>query len=117
MNRLKELRKEKGLLQKEVAQIIGVSTQSYNYYETWTNKPDPDILIKLANLYEVSIDYLLGRTEDIGSVTILPTTSDLSDIDQNLLTLFHSMTHAQQVRFLAYGEGITGITVSKIPKI
>ena len=57
MNRLKELRKSKGLLQREVATSIGVSTQSYGYYENGVNKPDPDMLIKLADLFDCSIDY------------------------------------------------------------
>ncbi len=72
MNRLKELRREKGLLQKEVAQKIGVSPQSYSFYENWINKPDPETLIKLADIYEVSVDYLLGRTDDLGNIITVP---------------------------------------------
>lgn len=68
MNRLKELRLENGLLQKEVAKSIGVSTQSYGYYENEVNKPDPDTLIKLADFFEVSIDYLLCRSDEYGNV-------------------------------------------------
>lgn len=64
--RLKELRLEKGLRQKDVAEKIGVCTASYGFYENWINKPDPETLIKLANLYDVSIDYLLGITDDFG---------------------------------------------------
>lgn len=68
MNRLRELRLENGLLQKEVAKSIGVSTASYGFYENGVNKPDPDTLIKLADFFEVSLDYLLCRSDDYGNV-------------------------------------------------
>lgn len=67
-NRLKELRLEKGMRQKDVAEKIGVSPQSYNFYENWVNKPDPETLIKLADLFEVSLDYLVGRADDFGNI-------------------------------------------------
>lgn len=72
MNRLKELRLENGLLQKDVAKTIGVSPQSYGYYENEVNKPDPATLIKLANFFKVSIDYLLCRTDDFGAPMVAP---------------------------------------------
>ena len=72
MNRLKELRLENGLLQKDVAKNIGVSPQSYGYYENEVNQPDPATLIKLANFFKVSIDYLLCRTDDFGTPTAAP---------------------------------------------
>lgn len=65
---MRELRIENGLLQKEVAQSVGVSPQSYSFYENEVNKPDPDMLIKLADFFEVSIDYLLGRTDEAGNI-------------------------------------------------
>lgn len=68
MDRLKELRTESGLLQKEVAQSIGVSPQTYCYYENGINKPDPEMLIKIADFFEVSIDFLLGRADDSGNI-------------------------------------------------
>ena len=67
-NRLKELRLAKGMRQKDVAEKIGVSPQSYNFYENWVNKPDPETLIKLADLFEVSLDYLVGRADDFGNI-------------------------------------------------
>lgn len=43
--RLRELRKNRGLRQKDIAEKIGVSPQSYGYYENGINKPDPEMLI------------------------------------------------------------------------
>jgi len=60
--KLKELREERGYLQKFVADKIGVRSNTLSGYENGTRSPDPEMLIKLAELYEVSTDYLLGRT-------------------------------------------------------
>lgn len=59
--RLKELRLKKGLTQKELAKIIGVTKQTIINYEKGTTEPSFENLIKLADLFEVSLDCLLGR--------------------------------------------------------
>ena len=68
--RLRELRKNRGLRQKDIAEKIGVSPQSYGYYENGINKPDPEMLIKLANFFQCSTDYLLGREDDFGNIVV-----------------------------------------------
>lgn len=59
--RLKELRLAKGLTQSEVAKVIGYSSLSYARYEKGEREPDIGTLCKLADYFEVSVDYLLGR--------------------------------------------------------
>lgn len=59
--RLKEERKKVGLTQQEVAEQINVTRAAYTQYETEQCQPSLDTLIKLANLYKCSIDYLVGR--------------------------------------------------------
>lgn len=59
--RLKTLRKEKKLTQKELAEQIGISQKSYSHWETGKNEPSFENLINLADLLEVSLDCLLGR--------------------------------------------------------
>jgi transcriptional regulator with XRE-family HTH domain len=59
-NKLKELRLNKSLTQVQVASRIGISKSRVSSYEMNTNEPSLDILIKLATLYNVSIDSLLG---------------------------------------------------------
>lgn len=66
-NRIKKLRVERGLRQKDVADKLGISPQSFGYYENWVNKPDPEMLCKIADLFEVSVDYLLGRENEDGT--------------------------------------------------
>lgn len=62
MNRIRELRLEAGLKQVEFAPIIGVSQGSLSGYENDKIEPDQDTLIKIATYFDVSIDYLLGKT-------------------------------------------------------
>ena len=62
--RLKQLRLDKQLRQEQVARLVGVSKGAISAYETDIRQPSYDVLIRLANLYRVSVDYLLGRTND-----------------------------------------------------
>lgn len=62
MNRLKDLREDKDLFQKDVAKILNVSQQQYSRCETNENQLSYDGLIKLALFYNTSIDYILGLT-------------------------------------------------------
>lgn len=57
---LKELRKEKGLSQKEVADAIGVTRGAYGNYEQGTREPSIDILIKICKFFNTTPNYLLG---------------------------------------------------------
>lgn len=60
--RIKELRLEKNMLQKELAAQLQVSTGTVCNYEKNTHFPDGDALCKIADIFGVSIDYLMGRT-------------------------------------------------------
>ena len=61
--RLKELRKEKGLSQIQVAIFCDITEKTYQNYELMTREPKLEILIRIADFYNVSIDYLVGRTD------------------------------------------------------
>lgn len=63
MNNLKKLRKSKGLTQTEVAQFIGITQNSYSYWENDKVKIDNASILKLADFFGVSVDYLLGRED------------------------------------------------------
>jgi transcriptional regulator with XRE-family HTH domain len=62
-SRLKELRKARTLTQKQLAEAIGVNERSYQSWEYGKAKPDYGNLLVLADLFAVSIDYLVGRSE------------------------------------------------------
>ena len=60
---IRSLRLDKGYTQKQIAEILGVSQNTYSQYEIGVLNYPVDALIKLADFYQVSVDYLLGRTE------------------------------------------------------
>ncbi len=60
--RLKELRKEKGLTQKEIAQLLNIKQNSYSNWETGKKNPSQENLSQLAQILDTSTDYLLGNT-------------------------------------------------------
>lgn len=58
------MREDKDLNQTQVAKILGMSQTGYSKYETGENDLPTAILIKLADFYDVSVDYLLNRTDE-----------------------------------------------------
>ncbi|HJB12716.1 MAG TPA: helix-turn-helix domain-containing protein [Candidatus Oscillibacter excrementigallinarum] len=64
--RLKELRKEKGVTQREIAEFLGIKTRPYQNYESGDRRPDYEKLVALADYFDVTTDYLLGRTDRRG---------------------------------------------------
>lgn len=60
-NRLTELRKQNLLSQREMAQKLGISQPSYVRYENGTAQPNLDRLVMIADIFDVSLDYLVGR--------------------------------------------------------
>ncbi len=64
MNRLRELREDKDLYQKDIAKYLNMSQTGYSQYETETNDIPTNVLKKLADFYQTSIDYLLYRTDE-----------------------------------------------------
>ena len=63
MKNLKKLREKKGEKQSDLANIIGMSRQAYQRYEDGSREPDFETLKKLADHFNVSVDYLIGNTE------------------------------------------------------
>ncbi len=63
--RLRELRDLRGLTQSDVSSQIGIAQNTYSQYETGKREPDMATLVKLANYFGVSVDYLLGRSDSI----------------------------------------------------
>lgn len=71
-SRLKELRKQMGLNQAELAERISVTKSVISYYENQDRSPSPEALIKLSKIFHVSTDYLLGlESEQVLNVSNL----------------------------------------------
>ena len=62
--RIRDLREDHDLTQKQIAEILGMSQTGYSKYETGENDIPTQILIKLADFYQTSTDYILGRTNN-----------------------------------------------------
>lgn len=68
MNRLKELRENKGLKQKDMASFLGKTPQAYSLYELGQRNIDNNSLSKLASFFDVTIEYLLGAEDYSSSI-------------------------------------------------
>lgn len=93
VRRLKELRNAKGISQQTLAEKLGVSQQSVNKYENHDIEPDIDTLIAMADYFNVSVDYLIGR--DVNPVPILSSSA------QNLLSDYQMLSQEDQAHFSA----------------
>ena len=62
--RIRDLREDKDLTQKQLAEYLNVSQKSYSRYERGERTIDPEILSKLATFRETTVDYLIERTDD-----------------------------------------------------
>ena len=61
--RLKQCRTEKGFTQREVAIYCDITEKTYQNYELMTREPKLEVLLKIADVFQVSLDYLGGRTD------------------------------------------------------
>lgn len=82
-NKLKELRNQNKMTQQQLAAQIGVSKSVISYYELQERIPSPEILLKLASVFHVSTDYLLGISND----KVL----DVSGLDEEDIAVLSSM--------------------------
>ena len=61
--RIQDLRIDSDLSQKQLGEILHISQRSYSHYETGSRNIPVEMLIRLANYYDISVDYLIGRTD------------------------------------------------------
>lgn len=62
--RIQDLRIDSDLSQKKIGEILHISQRSYSHYETGSRNIPIEMLIRLADYYDTTIDYLVGRTDD-----------------------------------------------------
>jgi transcriptional regulator with XRE-family HTH domain len=79
--RLEKLRLEKGLTHQEMADMLGITRQAYGNYESGKREPDFKTLDKLADFFNVSLDYLLGKSPHrSGPNQYEPTPAEIEDV-------------------------------------
>lgn len=85
--RLRDLREDKDLLQEDIAEIIQSSVRQYGLYERGKTDIPLEKTLKLANFYNVSIDYITGRTNDKKGLTKSQLNEDVSHLVKSYETL------------------------------
>ena len=96
---LKRCREHFNLTQAQVAESIGILQQTYYKYEAGKNVPSADVVVKLANAYGVSTDYLLGLSDE-------PASSTSTNADNELVNAVVSLHRALQNVIEKRGVGL-----------
>ena len=100
----KNLRKEKKLSQAELAEHLQVSKACISMIEIGRNEPTAITLTKYADFFGCSIDYLLGREDDFGNVTVVSGVAPLPREEQSLLANFRKLPDDLRYRAGKYLE-------------
>lgn len=93
MYRITQLREETGLSQRALAKKAGASPKAVNFWESGKVEPSAKYICALADVFECSADYLLGREDDFGRVNVM---HELSDGEKNWLALFSKLDPQQK---------------------
>ncbi|WP_408955790.1 helix-turn-helix domain-containing protein [Natroniella sp. ANB-PHB2] len=119
--RIKKLRTESDLLQKELARDLNLTQQTISLYESGKRQPDYETIEKIADYFKVSVDYLLGRTD------IKRPTENLNDIvpkgvlellsAEELDFLWDAAKNKQQLMLLRESRGLTNKDLAKAIKV
>ena len=111
--RIKELREEKNLSQGRLAEIIETSQRNIGRWENGENEPSYSQLIKLANFFNCSLDYLVGREDDLGNITTstLAPAETLSADEKTMLNSFRNLGPFEREAILIQIQALAGESV------
>lgn len=96
MLRIKTLREEKGFSQKELASKLNTSNKNIWAYENGIAAPNIDMLIKMADLFDVSVDFLVGHEDELGNLISNSTQNEYTSEEKDLIRFYRSMTEAEK---------------------
>ena len=103
MLNLKEIREEKNLQQKEIAKFLNRTPACISSWETGKTEPSIEDLVKLADLLEVSLDYLLSRTNENNFVEEI---REYSPLQKKMLSLFDKLTHEDRNQVIGFMQAL-----------
>ena len=101
--RLKELREERNITQQELADQLSCSQQSINNYENHGTQPDIDMLCRMADFFDTSVDYLIGNT-NVRDPYNLAKYDDNSEREITLINSFRSLPEETKDLFVKLME-------------
>jgi len=104
MERLKQLRERKNMTQVRLAIELGLSQETISGYEIGKAVPPADMLVKLADTLDASVDYILGRTDDIQLKKL--SKSDLNNQELELLSIFQNLPESKRERVIGFLIGL-----------
>ena len=105
--RLKELREERHLTQNDIAKEIKTSQTNIGRWEKELNEPAASFIIRLADFFQCSTDYLLGREDDLGNITIhTEKPAPLPQDEQTLLNNFRKLPQDLRHRAAVYMQNL-----------
>ena len=108
--RLKDLRSEKNLTQKQLADMLVLSKNSICEYEKGRSEPNIDTLIKLADIFNCSIDYLVGHANEFGVINI---NASLDNEEVFLLSAFKNLSPEAKQYLISSAEFLLNYEKSK----
>lgn len=100
--RLKELRKRENITQVQFANIFDISAGTIAMWETGKREPDIDTLIKIADYFNVSVDFLLGKSENKKQ----PADENISELDKKLINLLLDLSPDEVQRVRDFVQGL-----------
>lgn len=101
MYRIKQLREERNLSQRALALKIHANQKTVNLWERGISEPSAAFIVALANVFECTCDYLLGREDDLGSVNVM---RELSESEKEVLEVYSKLDKKAQAEMINYGR-------------
>lgn len=103
-DKIKDLRKEKNLTQKELAQALSITISTLSHWECDYQEPSFKDLVLLASYFCVSTDYLLGTTDDNGSFNVQNNALAISSEEQEWINILSSLAPLHRTQVLEYAR-------------
>lgn len=102
MNRIRQLREERRLNQEGLALHLNTSQSTISFYETEDRLPDMKTCIRIAEFFNVSLDYLAGRS----GVRNPNTTENMTELESNIISQIRALEHGKQKQVEAFIKGL-----------
>lgn len=103
-NNIKSVRESKNMTQKECADLLGVTLRAWQTYEQGVSEPKHELLFKIADMFNVSLDYLLGReTGEPEPIEVLASRFDMTALEREILDNYLALpkdTRGDMMEFL-----------------
>ena len=115
MLKIKELREEREISVDKLAKAIGVNPRTIFRWEAGEAELTHGNLISVADYFGCTTDYLLGREDDVGNVSVI--NSNLSPKEEKLIVCYRSLTQDGKTAFLSMAENIAGMYRRAVGKI